>query len=281
MKNMPAADIGTLSRIVEGIVQYCIQYSFHVIGALAMTLAGWILAGRIGSYVNALCLKKHMDVTLSGFLGSMAKILLIVLVIVIALSALGINISPLIAAIGAGAFGLTLAIQGPISNYGAGVAIIFTRPFVVGNTITINNYTGVVECVKLAYTIIVNSDGEHINIPNKHVVGEVITNSLANKVVERSIGIPYESDPELAIRLVKSALEQSPDVVKDPKPQAGIREFGDSAIIIGYRCWVPTRSYYEALYRVNHSVFQILKSSGISSPYPQREIRLLNPSVKP
>jgi small conductance mechanosensitive channel len=93
----------------------------------------------------------------------------------------GISIAPFIAALGALAFGASFALQGPLSNYGAGLMIIIARPFVVGDTITVKNVSGIVEEVTLATTILTTEDGEKITIPNKHIVGEILNNSFANR----------------------------------------------------------------------------------------------------
>ncbi|MFC6673609.1 mechanosensitive ion channel family protein [Marinobacterium aestuariivivens] len=154
------------------------------------------------------------------------------------------------------------------SNYGAGFTIILTRPFVVGNTISINGLSGVVEEIHLACTVLTNEDGEKITIPNKHIVGEVITNSYANRVVEANVGISYDSDPGQAIALILAVLGDTEDITQEPAPQVGIQGFGDFAIDIGYRYWVPTTRYFELQFQVNQAVFAALKRQGIQIPYP-------------
>ncbi|MDD9918213.1 MAG: mechanosensitive ion channel, partial [Rhodospirillaceae bacterium] len=114
--------------------------------------------------VARLCERKALDVTLSRFLGNVVKILVIIFVIIATLGNFGITIAPLIALAGASAFGATFALQGPLSNYGAGLAIILTRPFVVGNTVKIQNVSGVVEEVSLAATVLRGEAREPITV---------------------------------------------------------------------------------------------------------------------
>ena len=184
--------------------------------------------------------------------------------------------APLIAALGAMAFGASFALQGPLSNYGAGLVIIMTRPFVVGNTILIDGINGVVEEVTLATTILSTEDGEKITIPNKQIVGEVLTNSFENKVVEASIGISYDDDPEKAIAIISGILSSDPKIPTDPFPRIGIEEYADSSINIGMRYWVPTKEYYETLYAVNLSIYKKFKEARITIPYPQRDVHMVS-----
>ena len=109
----------------------------QLLGALVVLLIGLQVAKWTGQRVVRLCEVKNLDVTLSRFFGSMAKLLIVVIVVIITLSNFGIDIAPLVALAGASAFGLSFALAGPLSNYGAGMVIILTRPFVVGDTIEV------------------------------------------------------------------------------------------------------------------------------------------------
>ena len=185
-------------------------------------------------------LEKKLDVTLSHLAAGAIKILIIAFTAIIALGKVGISVTPFVAAIGALALGAGLALQGLLSNYAAGVSIIITRPFVVGDTISVQGVTGVVREVKLAYTILTNEDDVTIIIPNKHIVGEIIHNSNTNSVVEVTVGIAYASDPEQAISVISQAIINTPGVITTKEPQVGIDNYGDSSIDIGLRFWVPT-----------------------------------------
>jgi small conductance mechanosensitive channel len=222
--------------------------------------------------------RKHFDITLSKFAVATVKGIIIGFAIIVALGKFGITIAPFIAALAALAFGASFAIQGPLSNYGAGLVIILTRPFVVGNTIKIGEVSGIVEEVNLGATILTDEDGVKITIPNKHIVGEVLYNSEERKIVEELVGISYDSDPEEAIRIIKNTLDGFQAISKDPMPRVGIQEFGDSSINIGLRYWIPTRKYFETLYSVNLAVYKELKQANIEIPFPQRDIHVVSQS---
>ncbi|MCK4347497.1 MAG: mechanosensitive ion channel, partial [Thermoplasmatales archaeon] len=176
-------EMETLQNLTNIVIEFIVTYSFQILGAIIILFVGIIVARWVSRLVMRLCEKNNMDVVLTKFLGNAVKITVIVFVLIIALGKFGISIAPFIAALGALAFGASFALQGPLSNYGAGLMIIMTRPFTIGNTITIKEFSGVVEDITLSYTTLSTEDGERITIPNKHIVGEVLKNSFENKVV--------------------------------------------------------------------------------------------------
>jgi len=269
-------EIQAVQKIVDLIIDFFVRYSFQVAGAIIVLFVGWLVARAIGSFVLRLLEKKKLDITFSKFIASTVKLIIIVFAVLVALGKFGISVAPFIAAGAAVAFGASFAIQGPLANYGAGLVIIFTRPFVVGNTITVAGVSGVVEEVKLGATILTDEDGVKITIPNKHVVGEILHNSEEWRIVEEVVGISYESDPEEAIRITTQSLDGIDKVSKDPPPQVGIQKFGDSSIDIGLRYWVPSKRYFLTLYEVNLAVYKNLKEGGVEIPFPQRDVHIVS-----
>jgi small conductance mechanosensitive channel len=271
-------DIETVQKFADIASEFVVNYGFQMLGAILILILGWFVAKWIAGLVLKLCQRANLDITLSKFFADITKGLVLVFVVIIAMGKFGITIAPFIAALGAVAFGGTLALQGPLSNYGAGLTIILTRPFIVGDTIKIQGVIGIVEEVKLAYTQLSTEDGEMITIPNKLIVGEILHNSNANLVIEASIGVAYDSDINKAIELVKEVLTGNAQVVEEPAPQVGIQRFADSAIELGYRYWVPTREYYQTLYEVNGLILSRLNEANIVIPYPQQDVHIINQS---
>lgn len=268
-------DLKTLQELVEYSGKFIINYGFQIIGALIILVVGWLISSWMSRLVRRLCQRAGVDVTLSGFFGSLAKTVILAFVIIIALGKFGVTITPLIAALSAVAFGGTLAMQAPLSNYGAGLTIILARPFVVGDTIRVQNVIGVVEHIKLAHTSLSTEDGETVTIPNNKIVGEIIRNSFGNLMVETAVGVSYDSDSERAIAIIRQVLQESASVVKEPAPHVGIERFEDFAIRIGYRYSVPSKSYYQSMYAINGRILAEFNRQGISIPYPRRDVRLI------
>src|SRR3990167_2082493 len=158
--------IESLHTIANRATAFMVDYSFQVVGAIIILIGGFLLGNWVATAVAKLCENRGLDVTLRHFLSSLAKIEIIAFAVLLALSKFGITIAPFIAAIGAAAFGATYALQGPLSNYGAGLAIILGRAFLVGDTIAVAGVFGVVEEVTLAHTTLLTEDGVKITVPN-------------------------------------------------------------------------------------------------------------------
>lgn len=261
-------------QIINKVTDYVVEYFFQILAALVVLAVGCWLAGKIGAFVTRFCERKKMDVLLSRFIGSGVKFAFIGFIVLTILGILKISITPLVAVIGAGTLGLSMALQGPISNYGAGLIIILTRPFTIGDMLRVGEFSGVVEEVKLGFTRLLTEDGEIITIPNKHIVGEVQTNSKGNRVVESEVGVAYDADIDAAVQAVRTAVLSVAEVVREPVPQAGLDRFGDSAVVIGYRYWVPSRNYFTTRYAVNRAVFAALKQAKVEIPFPQQVVHL-------
>ncbi|MCP5173247.1 MAG: mechanosensitive ion channel family protein [Pseudomonadales bacterium] len=267
-------EIQQVHAIYNAIVEFFVNYSFQLIGAIIILLIGLFIAGRTALWVERLCIGKNLDITLSRFIASFVKIAVIVGVAIIALGKLGISVTPFVAAVGALSLGAGLAVQGLVSNYGAGLNIIITRPFVVGDTISVQGVTGIVDEVHLAYTILKDEDGVRIMIPNRHIVGEILHNSANNSLVETTVGVSYASDPDQVIDVIFAVLDNH-GVTEIRPPQIGIGTFGDSSLNIEVRFWVPTEKFHETRFKVNNAMFEALKLAGIQIPFPQREVRML------
>lgn len=256
--------VEAVSRWLDTLIEFSITYGFQIFGALAFLLIGLKAAAWAGRRVGKSLGAKDIDETLARFLGNLVKVIMVIFLIIITLGNFGISIAPLIALAGASAFGATMAMQGPISNYGAGLSIILARTFAIGNTITINkDVSGVVEEITLAHTLLLGEDGERITIPNKEIVGRVLVNSDANRVVQSRVCIGDGEDWEKALAVLRVAMADIEDLKDGPKPQVGIHDFTYGGIIIGIRFWVPSRRYFNVRYQVNELALKALKDASI------------------
>ena len=273
---MMEEEIQQAVAVYDLLTEFLVNYSFQLLGALVVLFFGIYIARKISSLILSLLVKKGIDVTLSRFVASGIKLLIITMVAIIALGKIGVSVTPFVAAIGALSLGAGLALQGLLSNYGAGVSIIVTRPFVVGDTISVHGVSGIVKEVHLAYTVLDNEDEVEITIPNKHIVGEIIHNSHADSVIELSIGIAYHCDPSVAINVILNSLKTIDGMSTQREPQVGIDCFGNSSIDIGIRFWAKTEILFQTKYQANSAVFKALTDNNIEIPFPQRHVHIYN-----
>lgn len=268
-------EIESVQKIYNLLIEFFMNYSFQIIGAIIIIILGSYIGKKISFAVERLCQKNDLDVTLTKFVVNIVKFGIIIGAVIIAVGKLGITLTPFIAGIGALSLGAGLALQGTLSNYGAGLSIIITRPFIVGNTITVKDVFGVVEEIKLGHTILLTEDGEQITVPNKYIIGEVLVNSFEHRIVESTIGIAYDSNMNNAITLIlKELVKFESSISSSSKPQVGIKDFGDSSVNIEYRYWAKTDIYFETQYKVNLAIFNVLKENNIQIPYPITDVYL-------
>ena len=252
------------SKYADIVVEFGVEYGFQLLGGLVFLLVGLEVASWIGGRVALMMEAREVDVTLSRFIGNVVKIIAIVFLIIFTLGNFGVSIAPLIALAGAGAFGATIAIQGPLSNYGAGISIILARPFVVGNTITVNRAAGgVVEEITLAHTVLIGEDDERITVPNKEIVSRIIVNSQTRRVVETKIAVAEGQDIDVVKAAAKRAVDGIEAIEGGSTPEIGIHDFTYGGIILGIRYWVPSSRYLEVRYAVNKAALKELNNAGI------------------
>jgi small conductance mechanosensitive channel len=267
-------EIQQFTAIYQTIVSFIITYSFQILGAGVILLLGIFVARKVSNLVVNLLLRHKLDSTLSNFIASFVRIAIIVMVAIMALNKVGISVTPLLATVGALSLGAGLAVQGLVSNYGAGLNIIVARPFVVGDTIEVHGVKGVVKEVHLGFTILSDEDNVEIMVPNRHVVGEIIKNSQLDTLIEVNIGVSYADGPEKAITVIKQVLKDATPLSKERPFQVGVNDFGPSSINIGIRMWAPTQTHYAARFAVNQAIYAALIQANVSIPFPQRDVHL-------
>ncbi|MDC3189972.1 mechanosensitive ion channel family protein [Pseudoalteromonas elyakovii] len=268
------SEIQQVEKYYNLIMEYLVTYSMQILGAILILFIGLWIAQKVSNMVAGLMQRHNIDVTLTNFVSNVIKVLLIIMFLVIALGKIGISVTPFVAAIGAASLGAGLAMQGMLSNYGAGLAIIATRPFVVGDTIEVKGVSGQVKTIELGHTILINEEKVEITIPNKHIVGEILHNSFSYSLVKGEIDIAYDANADLAIELIEKVLDDHELVSDSPHAQVGIERFAESGVTLSYRFWVPTTKIIETKLAVNRNVFKAIQGADIEIPFPQRIVTL-------
>ena len=276
MENPLEEEFRQAELIYQQLTQFVFDYSMSVVGAVIILIIGYFVARSVSQWIANALINKKIDPTMSQLIGSVTYFTILFCFMVIALGKFGISITPFIAALGAFTLGAGLAVQGIVGNYGAGLSIIFTRPFVVGNTLLVQGVSGIVEEIRLAYTVLLTEDNESITIPNREIIGQILENTFDYKLVETMLTIEMQEDPEVAIAVIEKAIANLDCVTKMPPAQVGIDDFELSGVRIGVRCWVSTTSFFMSKYEINKTLYQTLKNAEIKLSTPQQKIQLLS-----
>jgi len=268
-------DLHEVSKYYDMMIEFFVSYSMQIIGAIIIFILGILVSKYLHKVILKLLLKNKFDETLSQFVANFVRFLVVLMVGVLALGKLGISVAPFIAALGAISLTAGLALQGSVSNFAAGVVLVATKPFKIGDTITVHDVYGQVEEIKLAYTVLINEDKEQITIPNKYMIGDVLVNSFSYRVVEGSIGVAYSTAMSKPIELIKSILATHSELDEENEAIVGIEKFNESSIDIAYRYWAPTKNFFKTQYDVNLKIISAFKEEGIEIPFAQREIKII------
>ena len=171
--------------------------------------------------------------------------------------------------------GIALATQGVLSNVVAGLTIIFTKPYRVGEYIAVVGVEGAVEAITLFSTTLRHTDRSRIVVPNRKVVGEILQNFGRIRQCDIQVGIGYESDLPAALAAIRDLVQANARVLADPKPVIQVVSLAESAVVIAVKPWVAVLDFVAAAGELNLSLVEELRRRNISIPYPQREVRLI------
>ncbi len=225
--------------------------------------------------------KSNVTETLISFTGSLTYIGLMVCVIMAALHNLGIQTTSFIAVLGAAGLAVGLALQGSLSNFAAGVMLVLFRPFKVGQLVEVSGVFGHVEEIQIFNTIVITLQNKKVIIPNSKVTGDKIVNYSAKGHIRIDLvfGISYEDDLRKAKRILQEVVASNEKVLKDPAPNVGVLELGDSSVNFAVHPFVDPEDYWAVTFDLTEKVKLRFNEEGISIPYPQRDVHLYNENV--
>ncbi len=274
--NSPIVEnLAALEQIQSTAIDLAFKFGPKLFVACLILLAGYFFGRWIGRVTEGLLQRIELDVTLRILLVRLVRVLVLGLFAVLALQNLGVELLPLIAGLGVAGAGLALAMQGVLSNLAAGLTIIFTRPFKVGEYISIVGEEGQVEAISLFNTILSHPDLSRVVIPNRKIAGEILHNYGQVRQVNLTVGVAYDTDVPAALARIDRLLAANPQVLRDPAPLIQVAGLADSSVNIAIRPWVLVDAFPTVAGEINQAVLASFREAGITIPFPQREVRLL------
>ena len=265
----------TLEHAQNTAIDLAIQFGPKVVVALLIMAAGFYAGRWAGRMIEPLLVKLELDETLRQLLIRMLRILVLGLFAIMALQNMGVQLLPLLAGLGVAGAGIALAMQGVLGNLAAGLTIIFTRPFKVGEYISIVDVEGTVEEIKLFNTVLSHPDRSRVAIPNRKIVGEILHNFGTLRQLDVVVGVAYDTDIKQALAAIHTLLAAHPKILNDPEPMIRVLTLADCRVQIAIRPWTSVADFHTASGDITQSVLETFRERGISMPLPQREVRLL------
>ncbi|MDM1528638.1 mechanosensitive ion channel family protein [Myroides odoratimimus] len=258
----------------------------NTLGALPKIGVG-ILILVIGSFIVKAILKglgrrfekRDMEKSLRGFLLSIIKVVLYILLILTAASTMGIQTTSFLTIFASAGLAIGLALQGSLSNFAGGVLILLFKPFKVGDYVSNTSGTeGTIDKIDLLYTTLTGPTGLKIFSPNGPLVNSVITNysDISSRRYDFVVGISYDTNIKTAQNVIQEALAKHKEVKQDPKPIIFVNSLADSSVNLNVRVWMDKANYWDTVFAIQQIVKNALDDANIEIPFPQRDIHVIS-----
>jgi len=263
-------------EVNDKIILYFVEHGMQILAAIVIMGIGFFIARWVGTVIHRWLRAKAFDEPVSLLIVKIIKLLIIVSIGIMALGQMGVQITPLIAGIGVAGVGASLAMQGVLGNLVAGLTIIFTKPFKLGEYIELLGVCGQVIEIELFSTTLLHTDNSHVIVPNRKIVGEILHNYGKIRQLDLSVGIAYGTDLAVALSTVSSILGQNNRVLKEPSPNIGVAALGESFISLSIKPWVNVEDFVFAQSEIYQAVIDRFQNEQIEIPGPRRTVRLIN-----
>lgn len=254
--------------VVDTVTQYAVQYGMQAVVALGIFAAG-VMASRWAGRITQQSLERQtLDPPVRMLLVRIVKIIVMLFAAVIALDALGVPIAPLVAGIGVAGVGIGLALQGVLSNVMAGLSIIFTKPYKVGEHISLLGVHGDVIMVDIFSTTLMHPDRSRVIVPNRKIVGEILHNFGTIRQLHLTVEVAYKTDLDQALAIIREVIAGHPHILKEPAPSIGVSHLGHPAVTIAVEPWTAVIHYASAQGEVNKAILERFRAAQIEFPSP-------------
>ncbi len=274
-------DLENLSSFAgwERLAETGMTFGTNLVAALAIFFVGRWIAARLVILMKAALTRAKVDRTLVSFLGNVANVGLLILIIIAALGKLGIPTTSVTALIGGAGLAVALSLKDQLSNFAAGALIILFRPFKVGDYIKVNGFEGTVSEIKMVQTALSTPDNEEIILPNSVVMSNSIVNRSSMPLcrVQVVVGVDYACDLKAAKAAVLKAATEHPLCVQTQGKEAVtyITNLADSAIEITLWAWTNEADLGAFRFGLNEQVVENLRAANINIPFPQRDVHII------
>jgi small conductance mechanosensitive channel len=263
---MPAQDL---------IIDLAIRYGFQVLGAFVILGVGLAVAWWVGNVVERPLTRMALEPPMRRLMVRVVRVVVLLFALVIALDKFGFQIAPLVAGIGVAGLGIGIALQGVLGNVIAGLTIIFTKPFRVGEHVEVVGMKGDVHTIELFSTTLLHPDRSRIIIPNRKIVGEILHNFGNTRQIHLAVMVPHGSDLAAVLAMVREVVVANSRVLTDPSPVVGVAQLELAGVRIGVNPWVRVADVVAAEAELYRALADRFAAAGVQVPLPKQEVRVL------
>jgi small conductance mechanosensitive channel len=264
-----------LDQVRSTAIDLGMKFGPKLVVAILILFAGVVVGRWAGRATLRLLSRLNLDPPVRSLLERGVRLLVLALFGIMALQNLGVELLPLIAGLGVAGAGVALAMQGVLGNIVAGLTIIFTRPFKVGDYVSIAKEEGEVLDISLSSTVLGHPDLSRVVIPNRKIVGEILHNYGKIRQLAVEVAVSPDANVAAALAAIEEALEANGKVLKDPRAAILVSKVAGSGVTIAVGAWVKVPDFGPATSEVNQSILEAFRRASIPAPVPQREVRML------
>ncbi len=247
-----------------------------LLAAAAIFVGGWYCSRLCAKLTRKALQRAKTDPLVQSFLGSTVRAVVLLVALISAVARMGINITSLVAALGAAGLTASFALQGSLSNLVSGMQIIFTKPFKMGDYLALQEYEGTVKRIEILYTTLATFDNKEIIVPNSKVTSDVVVNFTSGKT--RRLDLRYTVSYRAELQKVKSVLEglvrEEPRILDAPQPVVAVGELGESGVTIVLKLWCEGEQYWSLYHDMQERVKLTFDRENIAFPFPQLDVHL-------
>lgn len=266
----------TWEKIGSSLWTWLRGFAGNLLLAALIFLTGWWLAKLAAKLTKKAVSRGKADALAVSFIGSLVKALVLMVAVISAIAQLGVNITSLIAALGAAGLTASFALQGSLSNLVSGMQIIFTKPFKMGDYLAFGAYEGTVKRIEILYTTLATFDNKEVIVPNSQITGGVVVNYSSNgtRRLDLSYAVSYQADLKKAKSVLSELAANDPRVLKAPTPVIAVGELKDSSVTLVAKLWCRQEEYWELYHAMQEAVKAAFDREGVAIPYPQLDVHI-------
>ena len=275
------SELKNLGHAETNATDLAIRFGPKIFTAIVVIAVGLVIGHWIGRASDRAFKRLQLEPPVRLLLVRFIRILVLGLFLILALQNLGVELLPLVAGLGVAGAGVALAMQGVLGNAVAGLTIIFTKPYRVGESIAIVGVEGTVESITLFSTLLRHSDRSCVVVPNRKIVGEILHNYGKLRQTELKVGVSYGADLQRALATIQEVVRSHPRVLRDPAAPIQVAALESSAVLITASPWVAVADFGSIEGELYVQIVEALRQKGIEIPLPQSEVRLLEGAKTP
>lgn len=253
-----------------------IIFMINLLGALLILIAGVIVARYLRHrFRKSTFAVEQIDATLRPVMASVIFYFILAMTLYAVLTQIGIPETSLLAIFGAAGLAIGLALKDTLGNIASGLMLLFLRPIQVGEYVNTPSFAGTIAEIGLFATTVINSEGVTMFIPNSQVWANRLNNFARH--TERKfiaeIGVGYGTDLRKVQKILDDAMTKSGETLTDDNPpEVYVTAFGDSAVTLSCRCWLPSDNWLRRSSDMRILLKETLDKAGIEIPFPQRVV---------